>query len=412
MKICVLFSVLTFAVLGLFAENVPFGASPTLTRGEYAAVKSASEQKDLSKALEILLEASRGKDAGAGLWFNLGNVQMRAGDEAAAVESYKKAVEIMPSFFAARKNLAFALSNMGRDGEAAEQMRSALALSGGSDVRILLWLASKNSGNGNYSAALNFCNQALLYAPENVDAQFAKATLLYQSGFWGESERIAATLVSDAKFGAKAVRLAGLCRGRLGDFAGAVSAFEILRKSRAATEADTAFLGDAYFRCGLYKKAAENYAAAGRGASVENAAYAMLESGDFAGVEDLSKSLPPPQSRKFSGLAKYAADDFRSARKLLEPYVEEVGDDSRTLYALAETCAALGDLQRADVYYHRAGFDSKFALASLYGLLRSSLAKKDYLGALEYARKIEKKQPSKEVSAYVKHLESFVSRAQ
>ena len=86
--------------------------------------------------------------------------------------------------------------------------------------------------------------------------------------------------------------------------------------------------------------------------------------------------------------------------------------DSRALFALAEACAGLGDFPRAETFYRRAAFDPKFELASLYGLLRAALAKKDYLGALEYARSVEKKQPSKEVSLYVKHLESFVSRAQ
>ena len=46
-------------VLPLCAEPVPFGASPTLSRGEYEAVKAASEQTDTAKALEILLDASR-----------------------------------------------------------------------------------------------------------------------------------------------------------------------------------------------------------------------------------------------------------------------------------------------------------------------------------------------------------------
>ena len=98
--------ILTLLGLRLCADSVPFAASPVLSRGEYEAVKSASEQTDTAKALEILLEASRGKNAGAGLWFNLGNVQMRAGDGAAAAQSYAKAVGLMPSFFAARRNIA------------------------------------------------------------------------------------------------------------------------------------------------------------------------------------------------------------------------------------------------------------------------------------------------------------------
>ena len=134
-------------------------------------------------------------------------------------------------------------------------------------------------------------------------------------------------------------------------------------------------------------------------------------SGDFDGADKLAESMPMPQSRKFAGLAKFAAGDFAAAQKLLEAYVEKAGDDSRALFALAETCAGLGYFPRAETFYHRAAFDPKFELASLYGLLRSAFAKRDYLGALEYARAVEKKQPSKEVSLYVKHLESFVSRA-
>lgn len=385
----------------------PFGRVPTVSQKEAAAIKSAAECANDAEALEILGAASEHKWASAAIWFNLANLQMRTGKTAEAVESYKKSLAAEPSFFMAEKNLAFALSRLGKESEAFGEMKKALALSGGSDVPILLWLASRYAKAADYSAALNFCNQALLYDAENTEAVFAKAVFLYETESFADCEKFARRLLENKSFSAQAIRLVGKSRARRNDFIGALSAFEILKKSGEATAADLSFLGDLLFGQKLYAEAAENYAAAKNENSANRVAMACVCGGDFQKALEISKSLRSPDREKIKGLAKIGLGDLQGARKSLSEYVSANPSDAFALCRLAEACFGLGDYSEAEAYYSQVSPDSDFEQAALYGLMKSALARKDYKGALICAKEIEKKYSSREISAYVKYLESY-----
>lgn len=390
-----------------FAGVAPFGASPSVSHREAEAVRAASEASDNSAALEILLDASRKKWAGAVVFFNLGNAQMRGGDAESAVASYRKAAELSPSFFAARKNLGFALSQLGRDSDALVEMRAALALSGGSDTAILLWFAKRAADARDFSSALNFCNQALLYDDSNRAALFAKAAYLYGLGRFEECETAAKKLWDDAEFSARAVRLAGSSRARRGDFCGAAAAFGFLEKSGAAERSDAQFFANLLFKMRLYRDAAEAYARLGDSSSAGNAAEAMLASGDFSGAEKLAESLGGDMREKILGLAKFGKGDFPNARKHLEVYAKNFPNDARVLCALGE-CAEQSDWGAADAYYARASLDPRFESAARYGMLRSAVARGDFVAAHSLAVALSKKYP--EFSEYAKYLEKQISR--
>lgn len=396
------------AISAAAAGVAPFGASPAVSRREAEAVRAAAEASDNSAALEILLDASRKNWAGAVVFFNLGNAQMRGGDAESAVASYRRAAELSPSFFAARKNLGFALSQLGRDSDALAEMRDSLALSGGSDTAILLWFAKRAADARDFSSALNFCNQALLYDDSNRAALFAKAAYLYELGRFEECETAAKKLMRDAEFSARAVRLAGSARARRGDFCGAAAAFGFLEKSGAAERSDALFFANLLFKMRLYRDAAAAYARLGDSSAAGNAAEAMLASGDFSGAAGLAESLGGDLREKISGLAKFGAGDFAAARKHLEACVKKFPDDARVLCALGGACAELGDWGAADAHYARASLDPRFESAARYGMLRSAVARGDFVAAHSLAAALAKKYP--EFSEYAKYLEKQISR--
>ncbi len=404
---CICAAAVPFAAC--FAQDSAFGRSPSVTPREAEAIKAAAEATENGRALEILSEASGRKWAGSAIWFNLGNAQMRASDAESAVKSYRKALEILPSFFMAQKNLAFALSGLGRESDAFLEMRKTLALSGGSDVPTLLWLASRAAGMSDNSAALNFCNQALLYDENNRDALLAKAVFLYELGRFEECETVAKRLLSEGNLDARALRLLGKSRAHRGDYCAAVAAFKILEKSGSAENSDAAFMGDLLFREGLYSEAAERYAAAGREASIANAAYAMLNSGDFDGALAVSARLSGHERCKIEGLSKAGSGDLGGAKKSLEKYLAAVPGDAYAACKLAGVCIELGDFPKAEALYYCAAADPRFERLALYGMMRASLSSGDCVGALARARAIEKKYPSAEISEYVKSLKSYVS---
>ena len=61
--------------------------------------------------------------------FDIGNANFENGHQAAAVESYRRAIELKPDFAEARNNLGSVLADLGRHEEAIASYRSALALS-------------------------------------------------------------------------------------------------------------------------------------------------------------------------------------------------------------------------------------------------------------------------------------------
>ena len=158
----------------------------------------------------------------------------------------------------------------------------------------------------------------------------------------------------------------------------------------------------------LYRDAAEAYARLGDSASAGNAAEAMLASGDFSGAAGLAESLGGDLREKISGLAKFGAGDFAAARKHLEACVKKFPDDARVLCALGGACAELGDWGAADAHYARASLDPRFESAARYGMLRSAVARGDFVAAHSLAAALAKKYP--EFSEYAKYLEKQISR--
>ena len=131
----ILFVCPCLAVLGQNALESPFGNIPTITKRESAILKKASAQSD--ESIKILSEAAGEKNCSAAIPFTLGNFLYRSGNFEAAAAAYSSALEKMPNFFAARKNLAYSLDRIGKEKQARENFAKALALSGNSDVDIL-----------------------------------------------------------------------------------------------------------------------------------------------------------------------------------------------------------------------------------------------------------------------------------
>lgn len=388
------------------ALDSAFGRVPTMSTKEASVIKEASGMSDNAKILEILKEASEKKWAGSAIWFNLANAQMIASDYASAVESYRKAIEKTPSFFIAQKNLAFALEKIGRTDEAFVEMKKALALSGGSDCSILGRLATRSAENKDYCAALNFCNQALMYEPSNADMIFAKAIFLFELGLFDECEKVCASILSKNGENAQALRLIGKSRAKRGDYKSAISAFEILKKSGKAQKCDFAFLGDLMSQEKLYKRAVENYLKADKSSSIENATLALLYSGDsISALEVVQKLGDTPIKFKIIGLANFNLGKLADAKRYLEKYVSQRADDTYTLLRLADIYLAESDFVKAQAMYIQAQSDSKMILPALYGQMRVELAKNNYRSALRIAKQIEKINPSEEISNYAKQLE-------
>ncbi len=393
----------------LIAES-PFGRMPTVNSRESEAIASASSKADKQQALQILKEASENKWAGGAIFFNLGNVQMSLGDCEEAISSYKRALELTPSFFLAQKNLSFALESSGKSEEAFDEMKKALALSGGSDVDILMRMVSRYSQLRDFSSALTLCNQALVYDSQNPKLCFAKAVFLFELENFSECEKMCIQLISKNNSDILALRLLGKSRAKRGDIRSAISAFEILKKSGKAEKSDLAFLGDLFFREKLYNFAIENYLLANKNISAENAALALLYSGEPNKTLKVAEMLKSPFKEKLLGSANFELGNFRLALSLLKKYLKLVPDDNHSALVVGESALELGNLAEADEYFARSSIDEKYKTQSLYGKMKVALARNDFRSALKIAKEIEKRNASSEFSDYVKQLEKYIAQ--
>ena len=190
-----------------------FGAVPSVSRKEAQAISEA-QKSETDAAIGVLESAAKSEWAGSAIFFNLANLYANSGNLEKAEANYRLALEKLPSFFMAQKNLAIVLSESSGKSEAFPEMKKALALSGGSDPDILLWMASHHMEGGDYSEALFCCNQALVYDYQNARARLVKARLLLKLNMLEECRSVCLSLLSKDLRNFDALETLTACRAK------------------------------------------------------------------------------------------------------------------------------------------------------------------------------------------------------
>lgn len=383
-----------------------FGAVPSVSRKEAQAISEA-QKSETDAAIGVLESAAKSEWAGSAIFFNLANLYANSGNLEKAEANYRLALEKLPSFFMAQKNLAIVLSESSGKSEAFSEMKKALALSGGSDPDILLWMASHHMEGGDYSEALFCCNQALVYDYQNARARLVKARLLLKLNMLEECRSVCLSLLSKDLRNFDALETLTACRAKAGDYGGAVSAAEIAR-ALGEEDSQTLKIGDLYFSAGLYSEAAKEYAAnAGTGdlkKSLKNALLALIACGKYSDAKKLAPKLGLPDAKMVSAQALAAEGKKSEAIAEYGAYFDSGGRDAKAHFEYAGLLLESGDAIQAGAHFDAASEDSKYALASLYGKMRVAVSMSDFRQALKTAKKIQSIKKSDEIEIYIKHL--------
>ena len=377
---------------------------PSMNKYEAEVISDAAKTDSPAAARDILLRASSKSWAGAPVLFNLGNAYYGLGDFKNAVKFYRAALE-KNGFFAAYKNLGFALSADGDKHAAARAFAVAAAISGNSDAQCLLWLAGYRADEGDYSSALALCNQALIHDPENDSATYAKCGFLIKLSMFAQARAVAEEMfqkTSDVRY----LKLAALAASEAGDRVSAAAYLELLSASGKASSKDVETLADLYFSLGAYPKAAELYSRASS-AKLENLAFACINSGELETAEKIAAKLPPNAAKKVSGIAAARRGDFGAAKTLLAECVEAAPADLQTSAELAEVLYSLGDYAGSAAVFARLQSADKFDRRAKYGLLRNAMAMGLYADALSTARTIALKYPDVDIENFKRKLEAY-----
>ena len=375
---------------------------PTMHKFEAEVVAKAAKAATPEQARDIMLECADKSWAGAALFFNIGNACYKMGDYLAAAKHYEAALA-KQKFFHAYKNLGFAYDAAKMKPKARDAFASALAISGGSDVQILLWFADFYASSGDFGAALAMCNQALVYKPGDGAVLYAKCRFLVELELYAEAEKLSAALyakTSDPRY----LRLRIRALLGLSDMRGAAASLELLKASGAANPADSALLADLYFSLGVFREAASLYASLGDGKKLENLSLACVNAGDFPAARRAAEHVKGAQKEKFLGVIEARGGDAKTAAAHLEKYCADNPADMFALAELADALLKLGRHRESSAAFARLKASGVYRKRAMFGILRCALAAEDYFYALSAAREISREYPSREISDFENRL--------
>lgn len=401
----------------LCAEIPPsFSAPAQMSPREAEVLKNVSKETLLERKIEILESASAKEWAGLAIFFNLANLNYERGDFSVAVKNYEKALEKSPNFFAARKNLGFTLDAMGEKSKAECEMKKALALSGGSDANILLWLADKYSIDGDWFSALSCCNQSLIYEAKNDAALSLKSQLLYQCGFYSDCLNLTSEILAKDFSRPQIWKTKAMAQIKLGDARGAISSLEALLMLGVDDLNTNISLASLYYNEGLYDKSAELYESILKD---KNASVDVLVSGAkafiFANRPDAAlKILNEMHSQnseilQLKGEAFYALEKFEDAEKFFREFLKKNPHHAGVSLRMGKICKESSRILEAEEFFTTAAFNESLAAEALYGILQCRAGLGDVGGALEILSKLRKIKDSPELAEYEKSLKKFQS---
>ena len=146
-----------------FDEAAEMVAEAAKIAGEYGDEETAAEATGLLPTLQA-----------SGALFNAEN-SLKAKDFAAAVEGYKKVLELDPSHAVASMRLVQALASSGKLDEAKEALKVAETNGKGADAakalgQVLIGKASGALKAKKYAEAVSFAEDAATYVPDNANA--------------------------------------------------------------------------------------------------------------------------------------------------------------------------------------------------------------------------------------------------
>ena len=401
----ILFVCPCLAVLGQNALESPFGNIPTITKRESAILKKASAQSD--ESIKILSEAAGEKNCSAAIPFTLGNFLYRSGNFEAAAAAYSSALEKMPNFFAARKNLAYSLDRIGKEKQARENFAKALALSGNSDVDILLWLAAYAARRSDYSAALSCVEQALIQVPERLDALYAKAFYLFNLDMYSQAAKICEDILNKKFPDAATLKLLGKCRAKLQDAAGAIAAFSMVPESDADRKKTQIICADILFSKQAYFEAAKIYESEGDRERLLETSKALAYSGEpEKSLKLLSKLPESPEKSRIRAVANMALGKKDEAKKDFLECIKAAPDDPLARFELAKIFFSEGDFNAAKIYYERAGKDESCAVAAKIGLMSVAVKTGDIDSAISMARALYIQTRREDIGEYLQYLKN------
>ncbi len=384
------------------AEAAARPGEPAVSPADAQLLAAAAEiaREDPARAAAHL-RSQLTAESGAMVPFAAAGYSLQAGRDAEAVGDLEEAVRRAPSFARARLNLAKVLLRLERPGEAAGHLRHLLREQAPDPAEVWRLLAFALLAEGHAPAAEAAYCQALVWDPQDAELISGLLKSLLDQGRGRDAAPIARAQLQLHPEDPRWWSLLANSALDAGEPRQAIVFLDCSRRLGVATPDMLAALGDLYIDQGLYRAAAETYAAAAGAPPpperLLRAAEALvhLQQADEAArlleaASERSSELTPPQQVAADRLrARLALQGGRPdrARSILAGLLSRDPLDGEALLLMAETVQAQ-DPAAAREYYGRAASLKGWEVRALTGLARLETAQgrlAEALGCLQKA---------------------------
>ncbi|MDA7916328.1 tetratricopeptide repeat protein [Verrucomicrobia bacterium] len=372
-------------------------------------------------AAEIILGVLT-DESSAALDFTLGNIEFQLEKFDQAVVHYGKAIEKLPDFQRAYRNLGLAQFRSENLDEALEALLSALKL-GDRDGDLYGLIGHLHLSKSRYVSSESAYRNALMYAPLELNWKTGLAECLLAQGRYAEASALFDELLlrhpEDNRFLlAQADAFLGL--DRLVD---AAANYELVRRSGLANSASLANLGDIYLNEGLPKQAAEIYQQTLNGnefplSRALRAVQALQGNREGELAKQLIQQLRSHESTMTDSQrnqllrlrARMAMDDGddEEAQLLLGTLVKKSPMDGKALLLLGALLRDENKWVEAEDYLKRVLHIQAYKAEAMVGLAQLYVAQERYEKAVPFLRDSLVLRPQRNVQEYLENVSALL----
>lgn len=367
----------------------------------------------------VLLRPRVTTNSSAALDFLLGNLYFQSGQEQAAAQAYRIALDKFPDFVRARDNLGLLLVSQGRYEEAQPLLAKVIALGGGTGRTYGLLGYCYLETDFPLAAQLAYQN-AVMLEPEVRDWQLGLAKAWLAQERYHEAAALFGELIMRNPDETDYWLLQANAWLALGDNEKAMVNLEALRLAGKAPPAALGTLANLYFNAGLYARAAPVYREAlrtGGPAQAGNALQAadvMVQlnridearalAADLHRMQDHLERVHHTRLLVLEARLAIVEGDNARARKLLETALEQNPRDGGALLALGRLRAAAGDAEGAILLFQRAAAERDHRFNALVEEARVRVERGDYQRALPLIEAALEERSSNELRRFLREV--------
>ncbi len=373
---------------------------------EAKVMAKVKEEKSDKLRLEILLEAAKSEKAGAAIFFNTANLAAGLSDFKTALEFYKKALNLEPEFYLAKRNLAFLYYKEEKYEEASAYFAEALRLSNDDVLGISEAFASALISLKRYDEALTILENALIFDGKNLNLMRSKAFCLKETGQYDRLEKYAKYVLNLYPDEAVFWRLLARINLEKNNANSAIANLEALKKINAANAEDMILLGDVYLSLNLFSKALDAYKnqKISDDKSVRIAKYLIANSA-ISESKKILENLEKDSAKYWEIDALILKAEGKNSKESFEKSYKKDPLNAFIALSLADIALAEKQVESAKIYYKLAMKD--YRLQSFVGLANVEILDGNYKAALKILKEANLEFNSKEIAKFIFDLEGF-----